>query len=332
MIPDRSIPGCRPIRLLIDTDPGIDDALALLLALGDRRGRVEAVTTVSGNVGVDLATRNLARILGAAAPEPFPRVARGAARPRCGEPVTAGHVHGADGLGDLSGGPSTGGPSPFPEAALGTVGEDAAGLIVATARRLAGELTIVALGPLTNLAVAVERDRDALARVGRVVVMGGAIAVPGNVTPVAEFNVFVDPEAAALVLAAGLPLTLVPLDVTARVAWEASWLDRLPQGPDGAGRLATALLAGGLALGAARGASAFALHDPLAVGVALEPSLVVTCRLPVAVETVGALTRGMTVADRRRRPAAPATCEVALEVDAARFLARFEEVLWGRSA
>lgn len=325
--------------LLIDTDPGIDDALALLLALRTPDCRVEAVTTVSGNVPVDVATGNVARILGvvagAVAPPRPPVVAVGAAQPRARPLVTATHVHGEDGLGGVSAITEPDGRARFPEAPILRYPREAADLIVESARRWPGELVIVALGPLTNLALAVDRDVEALRRVRALVVMGGAIAAGGNVTAAAEFNMFVDPESAARVLAADLPITLVPLDVTREVVWPAPAVERRRESADPVARFAMAVAERGLALARSWGELGITMHDPLAVGVALDPTLIETVPMPVAVETDGTLTRGMTVADRRRpspRRRSRPNCRVALRVDAPRFLRMFEEALWPESA
>jgi len=323
------------VPVLVDTDPGIDDALALILALRSPEWRVEAVTTVAGNVPVEVGTRNVARILGVVQPSPAPCVAVGATGPRAGPPVTATHVHGDDGLGGTSRLRRADGSPWFPEAPLRLHEADAADLIVHSARRWPGALVVVALGPLTNLAAAIDRDEAALRGVRAVVVMGGAVAVGGNVTPVAEYNVFADPESAARVLAAGLPLTLVPLDVTCEVAWSAQAVERLSRATGRVAQFALAVARAGLGLLAPLGEPALTLHDPLAVGVALDPSLVEADSLPVAVEVGGVHTRGMTVVDRRSERSGRAAwprCRVARRVDAARFLRLFEERLWPGSA
>ena len=319
------------MRLLIDTDPGIDDALALLFALGSPEATVEAISTVAGNVLVDQATANALRILAVARPGAPPRVARGAAAPLERPLVTAGHVHGDDGLGNLDRVVEPDGRPRYPVPAADLEMRDGADLILETADRLRGELVVVALGPLTNLALALARDRAVLARVGRVVVMGGAVAVAGNVTPGAEFNFYVDPEAAAAVFEAGLPIDLVPLDVTRQVVLgEAELARRLARSPSPVARFVADFTGHGFAFGAERGDGGIVLHDPLAMGVALDPSLVGFEALAVEVESEGRATRGLSLADRRpipshrkRRP----NCRVAMTVDAPRFLQRFLDAL-----
>jgi inosine-uridine nucleoside N-ribohydrolase len=303
------------VPVLIDTDPGIDDALALLLAFRAPGWRVEALTVVAGNVPVDVGVRNVARILRAVGPPALPRVAIGPAGPRARPLVTATHFHGEDGLGGVS--------AQFPEAPLDRYPGDAADLLLASAQRWPGELTIVMLGPLTNLAAAIDRNREVLRRARAVVVMGGAVGVPGNVTPAAEYNVFVDPEAAALVLAADLPLTLVPLDVTREVLWPADRVERLRGAGGPAGRFAYTVARAGLHGQGSAERAALTMHDPLAVGVALDPTLVETEVVRLTVETASTVNRGKTA-----MASGGSRCRVALRVDAERFLRRYEESLW----
>lgn len=293
------------VLALIDTDPGIDDALALLFAWGSPELQLAGITTVAGNVTVAAATRNVFRLLGLRGVAPRPPVAAGAAAPLGRPLVTATAHHGADGLGELDDWPPV---SPL----LTAMGADA--FIARAARQTTEPLTLVALGPLTNVALALERDAEALRRLARVVVMGGAVAVPGNVTPAAEFNMHVDPTAAARVLAAGLTMDLVPLDATrqavlTRTALEAA-LTRRP-GPVAA-RVAA------FTSHAFRGdGGVMFLHDPLAVAVALDPTLVGwrAARLEVGPE------------GETRRVRGSANCRVAFTVDVPRFLALFLERL-----
>lgn len=323
-----------PVPWLIDTDPGIDDALAILLALASPEVSVEAITSVAGNVPVELTTANVHRILAVGAPAARIQVARGAAAPLRGPLVVAPEVHGDDGLGGIS---ALGGPSgqlrypaaaPIDAAAAGARGDvDGPDLILEMADRFPGELVVVALGPLTNLAVALERDRRRLSRVARVVVMGGAIAVPGNVTPSAEFNFHVDPEAAAAVFRSGLPLEVVPLDATEQATLRrADLAAALARGLEPIARFIDDFTNHLFAFGDERGEGGFALHDPLAVGVALDPSLVELLPFHVDVEDEGRVTRGASVADRRSIPPrekAPPNCRVAMTVHADRFLDLF---------
>ena len=311
-------------HLVIDSDPGIDDALAILLALRSSDARVEAVTTVAGNVAVDRATANARRILAVAAPDAPPPLAAGAPAPLKRALVTAGHVHGQDGLGNLERFVEPDGRPRYPEPAHAIEMRSGPEVILDAADRWRADLTIVALGPLTNLALALQQDPRRLARAGRIVVMGGAIGVPGNVTSAAEFNFYVDPEAAAVVLDAGLPVELIPLDVTRRVVLaQAALTDRLRRCSDLVARFILDFTLHGFAFGAEREGGGIVLHDPLAMAVALDPSLVTFEPACIEVECEGKLTRGMALADRREIPShrkrAP-TCRVAVDVDAERVL------------
>jgi inosine-uridine nucleoside N-ribohydrolase len=290
--------------VLIDTDPGIDDALALLFGWGSPELRLAAITTVAGNVPVEAATRNLFRLMalrGITAPPP---IAQGAAAPLARPLLTATAYHGQDGLGDLPDWPAT---PPAPAAPT------AAELIARVAREAGQPLTLIALGPLTNVALALERDGAALGRLARVVVMGGAVDTPGNVTAGAEFNIHVDPDAAARVLDAGLPLDLVPLDATRQAVVSRAELDRALQHHPGpvAQRIAAFTRPGFRGRGG--GASGMVLHDPLAVAVALDPTLVgwETVRLSIGPD-----------GETRRAAGAP-NCRIARTVDVRRFLAVF---------
>ena len=290
---------------LIDTDPGIDDALALLLAWGSPELRLAAITTVAGNVPVEDATRNLLRLMALRGIDPSAPVAQGAAAPLARQLVTAKGYHGDDGLGDLPDWPPTARPL-----APGTAAE----LIIETTRRTREPLTLIALGPLTNVALALERDTAALRRLARVVVMGGAVDVPGNVTAGAEFNIHVDPDAASRVMAAGLALDLVPLDATRQAIVSRAELERTLQGRPGpvAARIA-AFTQRGFGPWAGAGTSVMVLHDPLAVAAALDPTLAGWEPVHLEIGTDG----------RTRRGAGAPNCRFARTVDVPRFLAMF---------
>lgn len=296
-------------EILIDTDPGIDDALALLVAWGSPGVRVVAVTTVAGNVPLATSTRNVFRLLDLRRPAVPPRVAAGAAAPLARPLVTATRYHGADGLGDLD---------DWPDAAAAPEPAGAVGLILDVVRRAPGPPTLVALGPLTNVALALDADRAALGRLGRVVAMGGAVDVPGNVTPAAEFNFHVDPEAAARVLAAGLPLDLVPLDATRQAVLSRADLEAALAARPGplAARIA-AFSRPGFRVDLAAGGRGMILHDPLAVAAALDPTLVQWEPVRLEVGPDG---------ETRRAPGPP-NCRFARVVDTPRFLGVFLERL-----
>src|SRR5262245_61424503 len=251
--------------VLIDTDPGIDDALALLFAWSSPEIRVETITTVAGNVAVAAANTNIARLLALRRPTPPPIVAPGATGPLARALNTATRYHGEDGLGDLPDWPAV---EPLKQS------PGAVSVIVDAARRLGRELTLIALGPLTNVALALKEDAAAIGHVGRVVAMGGAVDVPGNVTPTAEFNMNVDPEAAHRVLAAGLPLDIVPLDATRQaVLPRAGMRATLARSSGPVAARIQAFSERGFRISHADGEAGMALHDPLAVAVALHPSL-----------------------------------------------------------
>ena len=290
---------------LIDTDPGIDDALALLLAWSSPEIQVEAITTVAGNVPLHLANTNVLRLLALRRPTPRPVVAPGAASPLARALTTATRYHGEDGLGDLPDWPSV---EPVPAS------PDAVSVIIDAARRHGRELTLVALGPLTNLALALKEDAAAVGRVGRVVAMGGAVDVPGNVTPTAEFNMHVDPEAAHRVLAAGLPLELVPLDATRQaVLPRAGMRAALARSPGTLALRIQAFSERAFRIAHGDGSQGVALHDPLAVAVAVDPSLAKWEAVRLAIGPDG---------ETLRASGAP-NCRVAKGVESDRFLRLF---------
>jgi purine nucleosidase len=291
--------------VVIDTDPGIDDALALLFAWNSPEIQVEVITTVAGNVTIEAASTNLLRLLALRRPVPRPVVAAGAPGPLARALTTATRYHGEDGLGDLPDWPEV---EPLP----GSPG--AVEVILDAARRHERDLTIIALGPLTNLALALKEDAGALERVGRIVAMGGAVDVPGNVTPTAEFNMFVDPEAAHRVLAAGLPLEIVPLDATRQAVLPRAGM-RATLGR-ATGPLASRIQGfseRGFRIAHSDGEHGMALHDPLAVGLALDPSLGKWEAVRLAIGPDG----------ETMRTSGPPNCRVARSVESDRFIRLF---------
>ncbi len=304
-------------RLIIDTDAGVDDALAILLALAWPDVQVEAITTAHGNVPVETATRNVFEILRIAAAE-VP-VARGAGAPLAGSCISASEVHGSDGLGGWT--------ILEPPSAVYPVDAPAPALLTSLARRSPGALTLVTIGPLTNAALAARQDPEAFHMLKEIVTMGGVVEGPGNITAVAEFNIFADPEAARVVFTAGVPLILVGLDVTRKAMLTRERLEQsLGTRTDRRARFLRTICSQTFSFYRnALGVDALCLHDPLAVAVALDRSLVKTQPMRADVETSGELTRGMVVAERRPWAAATANIEVCTDVDSCRFLDTFSE-------
>lgn len=280
-----------PLPVVLDVDTGIDDALALLLALRSPELEVVAVTCVAGNVPLPQVVRNTAGVLVAAGATAVP-VAAGATRPLLRRLTTATFFHGADGIGGV----------PLPEPAPDqVVNEPAAALLCRLARVYQGRLNVVAVGPLTNVALACRLDPTFASRLDRLIVMGGAATVAGNVTPAAEANFYNDPEAAATVFDAGARLTMIGLDVTLRTLLQADYY-RAVRGAvlargDAVARLAVAILEHYLRADLAAGLGGSPLHDPLAVAALSHPALLGCHSLRVDIETAGRFTSGQSVAN-----------------------------------
>lgn len=302
-------------RVILDVDTGVDDALAIMLAVRSPELEVLGITTVSGNVPVERCTANTLLVLEVLEASHIP-VVSGAAMPLTRAAFTAVEVHGEDGLGNVT----ARYPRPTSQAAHGAVE-----FLLQMIRRFPGKLTLVASGPLTNLAMAIQKDREAMQGLRGITVMGGAIRVPGNVGPTTEFNFAVDPEAAAIVLGAGLPIRLVPLDVTEQVVLSHQATEEA-RGFGKRQRFIHEMTAATMAFHREQeGFDGMFLHDPLAVGVVLDPSLVREQPMAVTVERRGELTSGMAVADLRRRSRALQTAKVCMEIEAARFLQVFTQ-------
>ena len=311
-----------PKPVVIDTDPGLDDALALVLALRSSALDVRAITVVAGNVSLAACTANALRILEAVKPPTLPPVFEGHARPLSGRVARAGHVHGDDGLG---------GTTPkYPVRYLATSEGHATRAMVELARQHGKDLTIIALGPLTNVAKAIERDPEAMSGIGQLVVMGGTDDGKGNATPRAEFNFFADAAAAKAVVSAGLPMTLVGLNVTREtILPEKLFRQRLAAAqPERLRSFLADVSQPYFEFGRKEsGSHAAVMHDPLAVGVAIDPTLVKAERIPCDVIDTPGLTRGMMLVDRDVAVADTVPVMVASEVDADRFIDLFLDVV-----
>lgn len=326
------MPRSVPTPIIIDTDPGVDDALAILLALRSPELHLVGVTTVAGNVSVEQATANLFRVLALSKPPARLLVGQGAATPLQRSLETATHVHGPDGLGELDRFRSRDGQLRYPPVAVPAALPRALEVWRLALTRYSHSLTLVTLGPLTNLALALESEPKLVRQFQSIICMAGAVAVPGNVTPAAEFNVYVDPHAARAVFQAGLPVTLIPLDVTEQVTMTRDQIKRLTaRTTDSVCHFFGDATGNALAFAErVEGAARFPFHDPLAVAAVLDPSLVRCEPVHLEVETEGAATVGATIADRRAR--APAhrrspNVQVALQVNVKRALALFRSRL-----
>ncbi len=323
-------------RVVIDTDSGVDDALALLLALLSPELQVEAISTVSGNVPLDQATINAALILSLLDFRLPLILARGAAEPLERGLITAQHIHGWDGLGELNRFKNSDGSPRYLYPQLPQDLPDATEVLLDLLKRYPDELSLITLGPLTNLAEVLRADKRRVKRLREVVIMGGAVTVCGNIRPAAEFNIFVDPHAAQRVFESGLPIKLVPLDVTERIRLGPMEIENLAQNMDEPlGRFLSDATSKAMEyMKQMRGVEAIFLHDPLAVGVAIDPSMVETILLHIDVETHEGITQGMTLADLRAIRddlKQPPNLHAALDVDTKLFLAFFKERLCPRS-
>ena len=301
--------------MLLDCDTGVDDAVAILFTKYLNTLELVAVTTLAGNVEVEHTTRNTLQVLELAGMTDIP-VYMGAAHPILCEPITAHHVHGQNGLNDIE--------LPKPKRAPEEM--PAWDAIYETAKRYKGELTVVAVGPLTNLALAIAKYKELPKLIRRIVIMGGA-AVGGNVTPAAEFNVYADPEAADMVFSCGAPVYMCGLDVTMRAYFTPEELDELAELGTKQAVFARDVMQGILKFYRNYNLRGVALHDPVTVLYADDDSYFQTDHAGVRVETKGRLTRGKTVTDLYSDKQMEHNANIVIGVDRAAFLRRvFENI------
>ena len=313
-------------RILIDTDPGVDDAFAILLAMHSPELYVEAITTVCGNTPVAQATQNLLTILGVLDLDKFPIIVEGEAAPLAKRLVTAAHVHGEDGLGNISQLCSADGSLLYPPADTAVSSMSGVDLILEVASRYPDELVIVTLGPLTNIAKAIHKDASTMRRLRKIVLMGGAFEEYGNVTTTAEFNIFVDPDAAQEVFHLGVPVDIAPLDATHQVVLTGERLHAEVDKQDSkiANFLKDSTQACMEFYRQHVGFWGLHIHDALPIGMLTHPAYFERVGAYVQVETGSTLTNGMTVADlrRERQPSNP-NAQVCVKVAAEAFLNTF---------
>ena len=297
------------IPLLIDTDPGVDDALALLMAFNDPRHRVVGLTIAAGNVGLKHTVRNALKLCEVAGRHDIP-VFAGCAEPLLHASVDAAHVHGADGFGDVGFEP----PARAPES------EHAALAILRLSHAHAGQLLLVALGPLTNLALALKLDPSLPSRIARLVVMGGAVSAHGNITAAAEFNVAFDPEAAHVVFEAFPHLDLADWEAVIAHGFPHTEAERWLRAESPRARFYEAISRQTRLWSADRRGDRWHSADALAMAYALRPQDAIgTIDRPVAVELSGTLTRGATVVDWNRQHGRPDKASILMRYDQAAF-------------
>ncbi|MSU92268.1 nucleoside hydrolase [Rhodobacteraceae bacterium 2CG4] len=274
-------------KIIIDTDPGQDDAVAILLALASPELEVLGITAVAGNVPLHLTQANARKICELAGRPDLP-VFAGAVRPLVRDLVTAEYVHGKSGLD---------GPD-LPEPTMPLQPRHGVDFIVETMRATPAGVTLCALGPLTNIALAINRAPDILPRIERIVAMGGGFFEGGNTTPAAEFNIYVDPHAADVVFRCGRPITLLPLDLTHQCLTTRARVERIRAIGSPVGTATAALLDFFERFDEAKyGTDGGPLHDPNVIAWLLKPELYGGREVNLAVETGSELTMGMTVVD-----------------------------------
>ena len=275
-----------PIPIILDTDPGVDDALAILLALNSPVIDVKAITVVAGNVTLKQGLDNALKLVTLAKKTQVP-VAAGAASPLAQKLVTAEFFHGKNGLGNVE----------LPAPACKADPRFAPDLMIELVRQFPNQLTLVAVGPETNLALAIDKDPSIIPLVKKVVLMGGSIS-GGNATAAAEANIFNDPEAARTVFHAGWPLVMVGLNVTERTVFSSQDLQVLEKTHGPVNDFAARILTFGIGVSNQLGGTGMPMHDVLAMGSLIDPEVITTRDMWVDIETRGELTRGETVASR----------------------------------
>ncbi len=275
-------------KIIIDTDPGQDDAVAILLALASPELEVLGITAVAGNVPLALTQKN-ARVICELAGRRDLKVFAGCAAPLTRKLVTAEHVHGKSGLDGIV----------LPEPTMPLATGHAVDFIIETLRREAsGAVTLCPLGPLTNMATAFQKAPDIIPRVAEIVLMGGGYFEGGNITPAAEFNIYVDPEAAEIVFTSGVPLVVMPLDVTHKALTSRDWVEGMRGLGTAAGRAVASWTDFFERYDTAKyGSIGAPLHDPCVIAYLIQPGLFSGRHIHVAIEVEGRHTLGMTVAD-----------------------------------
>jgi purine nucleosidase len=305
-----------PTRIIIDTDPGVDDALTILLALASPEIQLEALTTVHGNIGIEKTTRNALAVLEFVNADCIP-VARGCSLPLVGTPPrSAEAVHGSSGIGKAV----------LPEPKSQPMDQHAIDYLIERILAEPQEITLFSIGPMTNLALAIRKEPRIVQALKGLVIMGGAIRQGGNVTPLAEFNIHADPHAAYIVFHSGIPITLIPLDATYKCLLTTSDVERLNRIDSPIARFVRDSTAVYMDFYKKyEGFDGCALHDPLTLAAIIAPELLVFEELHVDVDISGGVSLGNTFADFMNVLKKPANMKVALDVNGRGFIELFLE-------
>lgn len=312
-----------PTRIIIDTDPGVDDALTFLLALASPEIQLEALTTVQGNVTVEKATRNALSVLELAHASHIP-VVRGTSHPLVKSPHASGEaVHGASGIGK----------SNLPEPKSKPLPQHAVDYLIERVLAESNALSIFPIGPLTNIALAIRKEPNFAKGVRELVIMGGAIRSGGNITPLAEFNIHEDPHAAHIVFHSGIPITLIPLDATYKCLLTSDDIERLNKIDSPIARFVRDATATYMDFYKKyEGFNGCAMHDPLTLAAVFAPELFTFENLYVDVDISGGISTGKTFADFMKVSKKPANIKVALDVRGRDFVEMFIERMEALSA
>jgi purine nucleosidase len=309
-----------PHRIIIDTDPGIDDALTFLFALASTEIKLEALTTTQGNVTLEKATRNALSVLELARANEIPVVA-GSMFPLVQPLRASADVHGESGLGN----------SNLPAPRTKPIQGHAVDFLIERVLAEPDEISIFPIGPLTNIAIAIRKEPKFAKAVRELVIMGGAIQDGGNMTPLAEFNIYVDPHAAHIVFHSGIPITLIPLDVTHKCLLKREHIERLLKIDSPISRFISDAVSIYLKASYERGFEGSAMHDPLTLATILAPELLTLKEYYVDVDISGGVAMGKTFADIYNVTKKPINMKVAMHVRNAEFIELFIQHMEGLS-
>jgi purine nucleosidase len=302
-----------PNRIIIDTDPGIDDALTILLALASPEIQLEALTITQGNVTVEKGTRNALAVLEFLGASQIP-VAQGCSLPMVGPLLASDHIHGTSGLGNTN----------LPEPNMNPVPKHAIDYLIKRFLAEPGEISLFAIGPLTNVALAIRKEPRFAEAVKKMVIMGGAIREGGNITPQAEFNVYCDPHAAHVVFHSGIPITLIPLDVTHKCMLYTEQIKQLNQRENPIARFVAEATATYINFTKTKtGVDGCALHDPLTLATVIAPEVLTFEEHYVDVDISSGPSLGGTFADFYHTTGNPPNMKVALDVRGKEFVDLF---------